>query len=47
MVSLRDICEYCQSFEGAFAEYPFGSGALVYKFRGKMFILIQEDEIPL
>ena len=45
--SLELIKRYCLKKPGAFSQYPFGEGTLVIKVVSRMFILINEDRLPL
>ena len=41
------IRDYCLSKQGAEETQPFGPDNLVYKVKGKMFLLMSIDETPL
>ena len=42
-----EIREYCLAKEDAEETFPFGPDTLVFKTRGKIFLLLSLDEIPL
>lgn len=44
---LEKISTYCLSKPGAFSQYPFGEGTLVFKVMSRMFALVAEDNHPL
>jgi predicted DNA-binding protein (MmcQ/YjbR family) len=43
-MNLEDIREYCLSKPGAEEGFPFGETTLVFKVKGKMFLLLALDE---
>ena len=43
MLSLDDLCAHLAAKPSAFADRPFGPGALVYKIGGKMFAIVGEE----
>ena len=46
-MELDEIREYCLQKDDVTEGFPFGPSALVFKTRGKMFLLMMVDEIPL
>ncbi len=47
MMHADDIREYCIAKEDVEESFPFGPSALVFKTKGKIFLLVSLDEIPL
>ncbi|HUP26672.1 MAG TPA: MmcQ/YjbR family DNA-binding protein [Candidatus Limnocylindrales bacterium] len=43
----KTVEDYLLSMPNARLDYPFGEGVAVYKVKGKMFAIIQEDKEPL
>jgi predicted DNA-binding protein (MmcQ/YjbR family) len=43
----KTVEDYILSMPSAILDYPFGEGVAVYKFKDKMFALIQEGKDPL
>jgi predicted DNA-binding protein (MmcQ/YjbR family) len=46
-INFQTIEDYCLSKPGAFSQYPFGEGTLVFKVVSRMFALVSEDNRPL
>ncbi len=44
---LDEICEYCISLPFAEETQPFGPDHIVYKVKGKMFLLVGIEETPI
>ncbi len=46
-MDLETIRKYCLEKKSTTESFPFGESTLVFKVRGKMFLLIALDNIPL
>ncbi len=46
-MNIQTIIEYCLNKKGAVEDFPFDEETLVIKVRGKMFVLIPLEKIPL
>ena len=46
-MNIETLREYCLSKKGAKEDFPFGETTLVFKVRGKIFLLIGLDNFPL
>lgn len=46
-MNIETIREYCLSKSGAEESFPFGDDTLVFKVKGKIFLLAGLDNIPL
>ena len=44
---LDEICEYCITLPGVEETQPFGPDHIVYKVKGKMFLLVGIEETPI
>ncbi len=44
---IEDIRAYCLAKEEVEEGFPFGESTLVFKVRGKIFLLLSLDEVPL
>lgn len=47
MLSHKEIEKHLLSLPGAKLDYPFGENVAVYKFKDKMFALVQEKSDPV
>jgi predicted DNA-binding protein (MmcQ/YjbR family) len=47
MLHAEQIREYALSFSEVTEGFPFGEAVLVFKVKGKVFLLVSLDEIPL
>lgn len=46
-MNIEQLREYCLSKEGAEESFPFGGDVLVFKVKGKIFLLVGLDDQPL
>lgn len=45
-MDIAALYEYCRTRKGATEEFPFGEDVLVFKVMGKMFALMNPDDVP-
>ena len=47
MMNAEEIREYCLTKDDVEETFPFGPDTLVFKTKGKIFLLLSLDEVPL
>ncbi|MEY3386236.1 MAG: hypothetical protein RIR53_1047 [Bacteroidota bacterium] len=46
-MTIIDLCDYAMSLDGVEETFPFGPDVIVYKVRGKVFLLVPLDTADL
>ncbi len=46
MMNIEEICDYAKEISGSDPEFPFGEDNLVYKIKGKIFLIVSLQDEP-